>query len=544
VTADALHEHAPWWQRGVVYELYVGSFQDADGDGIGDLRGMIDRLDYLSDTLGVDAVWLTPFYRSPMVDSGYDVAGHTEVDPVYGDLDTFDELVARAHERGLRVLLDYVATNTSDRHPWFLESRGSRESGKRDWYIWRDPKPDGSPPNNWLSMWGGPAWTLDPGTGQLYLHAYLDRIPDLNWHNPEVRQAMFDVARFWLDRGAEGFRVDAAPMLMKDPELRDNPPSSEPSSGLHKPMGEYGSQLHVYDRCHADVHGVLRDLRRLVDSYEPGRVVIGEAHSGDWEEWAGYYGRELDELHFPFNFGLVGGADRASAVRDVVDAVEQALPHGAWPNYVLGNHDEPRVASRAGSARARLLMLLLLTLRGTPTIYYGDELGLPDSTIPPESVRDPWERGVPGLGLGRDPTRSPMPWSPAPNAGFCPPHADPWLPLVPAYERLSVEAQLGERRSMLALTRALLRLRRREPALALGSYRPVAAPEGCFAYARELARRQLFVALNFTDAERTFVLPNGGTASVLVSTRLDRDGWEEGTMRLREGEGCVLEVAR
>jgi alpha-glucosidase len=543
VASSSSFATVPWWRRGVVYQVYVRSFQDTDGDGVGDLRGVVGRLEYLTGTLGVDAVWLTPFYRSPMVDSGYDVADHTEVDPVYGDLETFDELVARAHERGLKILVDYVATNTSDQHPWFHESRASRASGKRDWYIWRDPKPDGGLPNNWLSMWGGPAWTLDGRTGQFYLHAYHPRIPDLNWHEPEVRRAMLDVARFWLERGVDGFRVDAAPMLMKDRQLRDNPPSAEPNAGLHKPMGEYGSQLHLHDRCHPELHDVLRELRRLVDSSgDRDRVLIGEAHSGEWHEWVRYFGADLDELHIPHNFGLLAVGSRAAAVRGVVDGLEAALPVGAWPNYVLGNHDESRVASRVGQRHARLLMMLLLTLRGTPTLYYGDELGLPDAPVPPESVRDPWEKGVPGLGLGRDPARSPMPWSRRANAGFCGPGATLWLPLVQNHAALSVEAQLGDRRSMLTLTRQLLALRRREPALAIGDYRPVSAPEGCFVYVRESAERKLVVALNFDRDEHVVDAPNDGHMSAVTSTMLDREPHVERASLLRAGEGCVYEV--
>jgi alpha-glucosidase len=519
------------------------AFQDTDGDGVGDLWGVIERLDYLADTLGIDAVWLTPFYRSPMLDGGYDVSDHTDVDPVYGDLETFDELVGRARERGLKIVLDYVATNTSDQHAWFRESRASRASEKRDWYVWSDPKPDGAPPNNWLSMWGGPAWTLERRTGQFYLHAYHDGIPDLNWHNPAVRRAMLDVARFWLERGVDGFRVDAAPMLMKDPQLRDNPPSIASNAGLHKPMGEYGSQLHVHDRCHPELHDVLRELRWLVESYgAPERVLIGEAHSGDWQEWIGYFGAELDELHLPHNFGLIGAGGQAAVVRGVVDGLEAALPAGAWPNYVVGHHDEPRVASRVGPLHARLLMMLLLTLRGTPTLYCGDELGLPDAPVPPESVRDPWEKGMPGLGLGRDPARSPMPWSRGANAGFCAPGAEPWLPLVQNHAELSVESQLGNPRSMLSLTRQLLALRRREPALSLGDYRAVAAPQGCFAYLREVAERRLLVALNFDDEEHVLGLPDGCSVSAVLSTRLDREPHSERGLLLRKGEGCVCET--
>jgi alpha-glucosidase len=533
-----------WWQRGVIYQIYVRSFQDSNGDGVGDLGGVIERLDYITDVLGVDAIWLTPFYRSPMHDGGYDIANHSEVDPTQGNLATFDELLARAHDRGLKILLDFVATNTSDQHAWFAESRASRTNPKRDWYIWRDPKPDGSPPNNWLSMWGGPAWTLDPATGQYYLHAFFDRIPDLNWHNTEVRQAMYALARFWLDRGVDGFRVDAVLMLMKDPELRDNPPSPTPSAGLHKPMGPYGAQLHLYDGADPGIHSILRELRLLLDEYgAPERVMVGEVHADDWNEWASYYGANLDELHFPFNFGLLHVAHDPASIRAVVDAVEAALPPGAWPDYVLGNHDEHRVASRVGATRAPLLMMLLLTLRGTPTIYYGDELGLPDVPISPDLVRDPWELGVPGLGLGRDPQRSPIPWESNPNGGFCREGIRPWLPLIGQHTQRSVESQLTAPDSMLSLTRRLLRLRHETPALHRGVYHSCEAPDDCIAYVRAHAEQRLLVALNFSRDERTVALPEPRRGTVVASTSVHREGAAAlGAIRLAPYQGCAVEL--
>jgi len=536
---------AAWWRDAVIYQLYVRSFQDTDGDGVGDLQGVISRLDYLRETLGVDAVWLTPFYRSPMFDSGYDVQDHTEVDPGYGELSTFDELVARAHDVGLKVLLDFVATNTSDQHAWFLESRSSRANAKREWYIWRDPKPDGSPPNNWLAMWGGPAWTLDPTTGQFFLHAFSPRIPDLNWHNPEVGQAMLDAAAFWLDRGVDGFRVDAVPMLLKDALLRDNPVSTSPSAGLHKPMGPYGAQQHVHDSGDPGIHAILRELRSLLDSYgEPERVMVGEVHATEWTDWATYYGSALDELHFPFNFGLMHVATNPTSVREVIKASSAAVPAGAWPNFVLGNHDEHRVASRAGAELTPVLMMLLLTLRGTPTIYYGDELGLPDVLIRPEDVRDPWELGVPGLGLGRDPQRSPMPWTGDPNGGFCPPHIRPWLPLIEHHSSRSVAAQLDRPGSMLSLTRRLLGLRRVREELRSGSQSPWAAPDTCVAYLREHAGQRSLIALNFSDHSARIRLPTPGRGHIIGSTNTEREGAKaKESIELAPYEGCLVELA-
>jgi alpha-glucosidase len=484
-----------------------------------------------------------------MADFGYDVADFRDVDPIFGDLATFDALLAGAHARGLRVIVDYVPNHTSDQHPWFLASRASRESPYRDWYVWRDPKPDGSPPNNWLAAFGGSVWEWDQTTGQYYLHSYLKEQPDLDWRKPAVKSAMLDVLRFWLDRGVDGFRLDAVRRIMKDPELRDNPPNPGSRSETHKARGEYDSQRHVNDMAHPDIHPLFREIRQALDGYERAdrrpRVLIGEIHDFDPVALCRYYGERLDELHLPFNFGLLGVAWNARAVRALVDAYEAALPPGAWPNDVLGNHDESRVATRVGGpGHARLAMLLLLTLRGTPTLYYGDELGMQDVPIPPELARDPWGRNVPGLGLGRDPQRTPMPWDDGPNAGFCPPEATPWLPLGADSATRNVAAQLVDPRSTLALTQRLLALRRASPALSVGRYRPLAGdglPAECFVYLREDGSERLLVALNFSDAEQVLRLPEDGRAVVALSTYLDREGPVDlAALRLRSAEGCVV----
>lgn len=540
--ADAL-----WWQHAVVYQVYPRSFQDTNGDGVGDLPGVTQRLDYLRETLGVDALWLSPFYPSPMADFGYDVADYTNVDPLFGTLADFDTLVAAAHGRGLKVIIDWVPNHSSDQHAWFQESRASRESAKRDWYVWRDPKADGSPPNNWLSVFGGPAWTLDERTGQYYLHSFLAQQPDLNWRNPEVRAAMFDSIRFWLERGVDGFRIDVAHHIMKDPGLRDNPANEVLAGQMHKSMGGYDTQMHLYDKGHPDVHEVYRDLRRLLDSYgaESPRVSIGEIHIFDPAEWASYYGANLDELHLPFNFGLLRSTWTAGTVRASVDALEATVPDGAWPNYVLGNHDEPRIATRIGAEQVRNAMLLLLTLRGTPTLYYGDEIGMHDVTIPPEREQDPFGKRVPGLGLGRDPQRTPMQWDASVNAGFCSPDVEPWLPFAEDAQAVNVAVQMEEPNSLLALTRRLLQARHAEPALLSGDYQPVEGmPDTCFAYLRTLGDRRLLVALNFSHDEQVVRLPELGSGRIVVSTTLDREGEVEmGALRLRGDEGCLIELA-
>jgi alpha-glucosidase len=534
---------APWWQTGVVYQIYPRSFQDSNGDGVGDLAGITARLDHLA-ALGVDAIWISPFYRSPMKDFGYDVSDYTDVDPLFGTLSDFDRLLAAAHERGIAMIVDWVPNHTSDQHPWFLASRAGRDDPKRDWYFWRDAKPDGSPPNNWLSSFGGPAWTWDPRTRQYYLHSFLKEQPDLNWRNPDVRRAMLGTLEFWLERGVDGFRIDVAHAVMKDPDLRDNPPAPAGSRVLHKDVGAYGTQLHLYDRGHADTHGVYRDVRRLLNRYSGTRqrVSIGEIHLFEPADLVSYYGADLDELHMPFNFTLLSVPWSAEAVRRTVDAMEAALPPGAWPNWVLGNHDESRIASRIGPAAARSAMLLLLTLRGTPTLYYGDELGMEDVPVPPELVQDPWGKNVPGLGLGRDPERAPMPWDGSSSAGFTRKGVRPWLPLPPDAATRSVEAQAARPDSMLALTRSLLAMRRAHPALQRGSYRPVSdAPAGVLAYQRELGRDHLLVLMNF-ESGPAHVRLAGQIRRSLVSTHgapVVRDG----TCALRPHEGVVLEMS-
>ncbi|WP_022835453.1 alpha-amylase family glycosyl hydrolase [Salisaeta longa] len=532
-----------WWQTAVIYQIYPRSFCDANGDGIGDLAGVIQKLDYLADTLGVDALWLSPFYPSPMADFGYDVADYMNVASEYGTLDAFDRLVEAAHARDLRVIIDFVPNHTSDQHPWFEAARSSREHPKRDWYVWADPKPDGSPPNNWLSMFGGPAWTWDEATQQYYLHTFLKEQPDLNWRNPAVRDAMFGVLQFWLERGVDGFRIDVAHFIMKDPAMRDNPPRATSDTAYHKSRGAYDTQLHLYDHGHPDVHDVYRQIRSLLDA-RGDRVAIGELHIYDWASWTAFYGEALDEMHLPFNFALLNAEWSADGVERVVNSLEAALPEGAWPNYVLGNHDEARLATRLGPAHTRLAAVLLLTLRGTPTLYYGDELGLPEADIPPERQKDPWGKNVPGL--GRDGCRTPMPWTDAPAAGFSEAAPDAlWLPIGDGHRALAVDEQLDDPGSVLNLYRRLLALRRTTPALQHGRYVPVnQRPDDCFVFIRAHDEAVYLVALNFSDAERTMVLPSGRhRGTIACATDPARDGTAvELYLTLGPHEGVVVEM--
>jgi alpha-glucosidase len=534
------HDGRHWWQTAVIYQVYARSFADASGDGTGDLAGITSRLDYLA-WLGVDAIWISPFYRSPMADFGYDVADHTDVDPLFGSLSDFDELLAAAHDRGIRVLVDYVPNHTSDRHPWFVESRTSRSSAKRDWYFWRDARPDGGPPNNWLSLFGGAAWEPDEATGQSYLHMFLKEQPDLNWRNPQVREAMFDVASFWLDRGVDGFRIDVAQLVMKDPDLRDNPPNPSPTPDELRRLGPWITQLHENDIAHPDIRELYRSFRRLLDEYPGDRVSIGELHHPQLERWVEAYGENLDEIHIPFNFHVAYSPWRADAIRTAVEGVQRVLPAGAWASWVLGNHDRPRFASpaRAGREQAKAGMLMLLTLRGTPTIYYGDEIGMVDVPVATIDARDPLEQREPGR--GRDPARSPMQWDASPNAGFAPPSATPWLPTAPDAASVNVAGEAEDPDSILTLTRRLISLRREQPALAFGDFATFdPTPEGTFAYRRVAESQRLTVVLNLSAEPQS--VPDLGSGRILIGTERDHDGaMVDGVVELRPNEAVVVE---
>src|SRR6476660_6815874 len=457
---------APWWQASVIYQIYPRSFQGTNNDGIGDLRGIECRLDYLV-SLGVDAIWISPIYPSPMVDFGYDVADYCGVDPRFGTLADFDDLLMQAHRRGLKVLLDFVPNHASDQHPWFVESRVSRENQKRDWYIWRDPAADGGPPNNWISDFGGSAWEWDKTTGQYYYHAFLKEQPDLNWRHPAVRVAMYDVMRFWFDRGVDGFRIDVLWHLLKAADFPDNPPNP----AYQPEMGEMHRLLQLHSTDQPEVHRIAAEMREIADSYGARglgeRVLIGEIYL-PVDRLMQYYGGERPGVHLPFNFQLIDTPWGARSLAAAIVDYEAALPPGGWPNWVLGNHDRPRVAARRGQAQARVAAVMLLTLRGTPTLYSGDELGLSAVAIESSDVRDPRELREPGLALGRDPVRAPMPWEARENAGFT--TAKSWLPLNADWPTRNVARMTEESHSILTLYRRLLALRRDCRALSIGDF--------------------------------------------------------------------------
>ncbi len=529
--------HTPWWKQAIIYQIYPRSFQDSNGDGVGDLPGIISRLDYLAD-LGITAVWISPIYPSPMADFGYDVSNYTDIHPLFGTLDDIDTLIHEAHGRGLKIILDYVPNHSSDQHPWFIESRSSRDNPRRDWYIWRDPAPDGGPPNNWLNHFGGEsAWRWDEATGQYYLHLFLPQQPDLNWRNPEVRDAMLDVLRFWFDRGVDGVRVDVSSKVMKDPEFRDNPPNPDWRPG----MDPFERLLLVHSENHPDIRQFNFWLRGVAEEYEEERLLIGEIYL-PLRQLVAHYGQDRDELHLPFNFHLIYTPWEADAVRNLVEEYEAALPADAWPNWVLGNHDRHRFATRAGRENARLGMMLLLTLRGTPTLYYGDEIGMEDVEIPPDQIQDPAELNAPGLGLGRDPERTPMQWDDSPNAGFCPPDVQPWLPVAPDYEQVNVARQLADPGSMLNFTRRLAALRQQSPALREGSYQTIPAGPDLFAYARIMDDERYIIVLNFANEPRTWEPPAGlaGTQEVIATTYPGQERTLDRPVQLAPHEGIVF----
>ena len=364
-----------WWQDGIIYQVYPRSYQDTNHDGIGDLRGVIQRLPYLK-TLGIRAIWISPIYPSPMADFGYDISDYTGIWPTFGSMADFDELLHQIHDFGMKLILDLVPNHSSDEHPWFLESRSSRNNPKRDWYIWKDPKPDGGPPNNWLSVFGGSAWEWDEKTKQYYYHAFLVKQPDLNWRNPEVESAMLDVMRFWLGKGVDGFRVDAMWHLIKDLQWRDNPRNPE----YNDTMATYNELLPVYSTDQPEMHAIVANMRKLLDSYSE-RLMIAEIYL-PIHRLVAYYGANNSEAHLPFNFLLISLPWDARQIAAAIDEYEGALPADAWPNWVIGNHDQPRITSRIGRGQARVAAILLLTLRGTPTLYYGDEIGMRDVPIP------------------------------------------------------------------------------------------------------------------------------------------------------------------
>lgn len=522
-----------WWQKGIIYQVYPRSFMDSNQDGIGDLKGVISKLDYL-EWLGVDAVWLSPVYPSPMLDFGYDVSDYCGIHPMFGSMKDFDELLARVHEKGMKLILDFVPNHTSDEHSWFLESRSSRDNPKRDWYIWKDPKPDGSAPNNWLSNFGGPAWTLDKRTNQYYYHAFLKEQPDLNWRNEEVQDAMLGAMKFWLDKGVDGFRLDVIWHIIKDDEFKDNPlnPEYEPHFAPHRRL------IDAYSSDQPEVHEIIEKMRHVLDSYEE-RMMVGEIYL-PIERLVAYYGSEGKGAHLPFNFHLVHVSWTPKAIADVVRNYESSLPEFGWPNWVLGNHDNHRLASRFGEKQIRIAAMLLLTLRGTPTMYYGDEIGMHDVHIPPEAIQDPFEKNVPGMGHGRDPERTPMQWNASTNAGFT--EGKPWLPLAQDFQEINVEKQMKDESSTLNFYKRLLQIRKKFEALHAGRYQEYTADDRVFAYVRKGLKETFLVVLNFCNEACEFDM-NDLKGEITLETGLTRsESKVSGILSLKPSEGLLIRL--
>ncbi|GAB3903171.1 alpha-amylase family glycosyl hydrolase [Larkinella knui] len=525
-----------WWQKGVIYQVYPRSYQDSNGDGIGDLPGLLQRLDYLK-WLGVTAVWLSPIYPSPMADFGYDISDYQGIHPLFGSLADFDTLLAEVHQRNMKLILDLVPNHTSDQHPWFLESQSSRNNPKRDWYIWHDALPDGSVPNNWLSVFGGSGWEWDEPTQQYYYHGFLKEQPDLNWRNPAVQKAMLDVMRFWLDKGVDGFRVDVMWHMIKDDQLRDNPPNPD-----YKPhMATYEQLLPVYSTDQPEVHDLVLQMREVLDGYSE-RMMIGEIYL-PIHQLVAYYGINGKGAHLPFNFQLLLLPWEARQIGAAVAQYEALLPADGWPNWVLGNHDQPRITSRVGREQARVAALLLLTLRGTPTIYYGDEIGMRDVPIPFEEVQDPQGLNMPDKNLSRDPARTPMQWDASPNAGFT--TGKPWLRLAGNFARENVQLQKEDPYSMLSLYKRLIALRQQEPSLMTGEYLPVYSDTQLIAYIRQAAGHARFlVVLNLSHRPGYFKSQDPSLTGVVeIATFPELEGHEVGeAINLGGDEGIIVRL--
>ena len=524
-----------WWRDGVIYQIYTRSFADSNDDGLGDLPGIISHLDYLVE-LGVDALWLSPVYPSPDKDFGYDVSDYCDIDPRFGTLKDFDVLLQEAHRRGLRIIMDLVLNHTSDQHPWFRESRSSRDNSKRDWYIWRDK------PNNWQSVLTGSAWELDPITGQYFLHSFVKEQPDVNWRNPELRRAMLDVFRFWLERGVDGFRLDVFNLYFKDELFRDNPPQF----GLRG----YDRQQHIYDCDRPEMIPLLNEIRRLLDSY-PERYSVGETHLSSPEKAFSYCGP--DRLHAAFSFFInptvLFGPFSLKQLRQEIERREQTAADRVWPTVVLSNHDMPRIASRYGKGEEdeslKVMLTQLFTLRGTPFLYFGEEVGMRDISLRRNEILDPAGKLYWPFYKGRDGSRAPMQWDDSPLAGFS--STQPWLPVHPDYPQRNLSAQRLDPDSLFNFTKKLIALRREYPALRQGSFRFVSSPSNKgLAYLRECDGQSILVALNFTARRITLpTLEDAGLAGrnwSLLFSSVDRSSDEVEVTRLSLApyEVCIL----
>lgn len=532
-------EHAPgdtglaWWQREVFYEIYPRSFQDSNGDGNGDLAGIRARLDYVQ-WLGAGAIWVCPFFRSPMADCGYDISDYCDVDPMFGSMDDFAVLLDSVHDRGMKLVIDLVPNHTSHQHPWFIESRSSRDNPRRDWYVWRDTGPENGAPSNWLSHFGGCAWRLDELTGQYFYHAFLPEQPDLNWRNRDVRRAIHDVMRFWLRRGVDGFRVDAVTNLVEDDLLRDDPHNPDYRRGA--PPDTVLRRVFTKDR--PETHEIVGEFRSVLDEF-PDRVLIGEVHLPLARAMA-YYGGQQPYFHLPFNFQLLNAAWDCRSISAAIDQYMGLLPKDAWPNWVLGNHDEKRLATRIGEDQTRIAAMLLMTLKGTPFIYNGDELGMQNVRVPRFSTRDSRVKTM-SHRFSRDGARTPIRWTSGHGAGFTT-SDKPWLPLGDDINQADVASQQEDSGSLLNLYRDLIGLRRRSPALIGGEFVPLATHGDVLAYERHKSGQRFRIVLNIGKHKQRF--PFDRLCKIVISTARDRTGeMISGDVALRPHEGIIAEYS-
>ena len=497
-----------WWKGAVIYQIYPRSFADSNGDGVGDLPGIVEKLDYVA-SLGVDGIWLSPFFTSPMADFGYDISDYRDVDPIFGRLADFDRLIEKAHRLGLKVIIDQVYSHTSDHHAWFQESRQDRTNPKADWYIWGDAKPEGSPPSNWQSVFGGPAWTWDARRGQYYMHNFLAAQPDLNVHNPKVQEALLATGKFWLDRGVDGFRLDAINFSMHDPSLADNPPATDDGRRTRP----FDFQQHLHNQSHADIPKFLHRIRDLLDSYGAGRFTVAEVGGEQADVEMKLFTQGEDRLNSAYGFTFLYAEALTAAITAKTFADWSGKPGEGWPSWAFSNHDAPRAVSRWTTpqhrdAYARLSLLLLLSLRGNVFVYQGEELGLPQAEVPFDRLQDPEAIANWPQTLGRDGARTPMPWTAeAPYGGFS--QVEPWLPMSAAHLALSVETQEQDAASVLNLARRLIALRRSHPALRTGSVEQVRAQDPVLSFVRVEGEERLFCAFNLSDAAVSYSPPAG-----------------------------------
>jgi alpha-glucosidase len=532
-----VNRDSQWWQQAVIYQIYPLSFQDSDGDGKGDLNGILSHLEYLR-WLGINAVWLGPVYPSPMADFGYDVTDFIGVDPVFGSLDCLDRLIDELHAQNIRLIMDFVPNHTSNLHPWFLESRSSSHNKKSDWFVWADAAPDGGPPNNWLSRFGGSAWEWDSQRGQFYSHAFLKEQPDLNWRNAEVRSAMAEVLRFWLRRGVDGFRIDAAAVLAEDRLLRNEP--LNPDFDEHTPPPERFKRL--YTDSQPEVLDWLADLRKVIDEF-PGRVLLAEVDTSP-EKIAQFYGEKNHPIiHLPLNYRLLDNPWEASEIAAMINEYRNSVPEHGWPNWVIGSHDKKRIAATVGPEQARIAAMLFLTLPGTPIFFAGDELGMAGGKTDWKHALDPFERLVPGFGLNRDPERTPMQWNAGRNAGFtC---GKPWLPIAPDSRERNVEDERRDEGSILHLYRSLIALRRKSSAIAFGGYKTLLVTRNILAYERTNAEERILIVLNFADQFQTCRIPEITGGRVIASTQLSQknESLSADQITIGPNEGVIISPA-